>query len=403
MSSLRDRLNAMRPGAAARSAPVALSGATATAVAAPRAELRTTRVLLPEWDLDADERALLMRTLGGLCRDESVASLMPEDLLFLDLETTGLSLGAGTLAFLVGTARLVPTARGMELLVEQRLMRALAHEREILIEAALGLAECGAIVTFNGKSYDLPLLLGRCVLARVQAPPPRPHVDALHPARRLLSHALPDVRLMTLETELWGMRRADDLGGAAIPAAFFAALRGDDGMLDDVLRHNADDLVTLARLPPLLGRLARGGAAPSGVIADPLVLAELRLRDGERAEALSVIEACRTLPGSPRSVRRARLAKRAGGPQAAREHWRRLCREARAGCEPHEELAKILEHHDRDCGAALQVVESALERFAGDPEARERLLHRRGRLLRKLEKLARFSQRARFPEDGLSG
>jgi uncharacterized protein YprB with RNaseH-like and TPR domain len=406
MTTLRDRLNALRPGAARREAapapasvPLADAPRSAHAHAGDGPELRVSRVPMPEWDAGRDEEVRLMGRLSRLARDPAIAGLRAADLLFLDLETTGLSLGAGTIAFLVGIARL----QGGELVVEQHLLRALAHEAQALRTASELLRSCGAVVTFNGKSYDVPLLLGRCVLARVEAPPSRPHFDALHPSRRLLSHELPDARLVSLEVALLGMRREDDLGGAAIPAAFFAALRGDDGMMDDVLRHNADDLVTLARLPPLLARLADGHAAPTGLRADPLALARIRIEDGERERALRELERAHALPGSPRALRTARLAKRAGGAEGSRDHWSRLCREPRAGAEPHEELAKILEHNDRDWAAALSVVERALRRFRDDADAARRLMHRRARLLRRLGTGASPAESPPFPDDAHSG
>lgn len=402
MNDLRARLNALRPGSHPPATPAGDAGTSGAAgvnrgacaaAAEPPLGHHVRRQPAPEWDLAPAERAATMAMLARLSRQPALASLKPEDLLFLDLETTGLSLGAGTLAFLVGLAWLESGESGLELVVEQRLMRALGQESAMLQATVGRIAARAAIATFNGKSYDLPLLQGRCVLARVEAPPARPHLDALHPARRLLAHALPDVRLTSLEAALWDLPRQDDLGGAAIPAAFFAALRGDDGLLDAILRHNADDLVTLARLPPLLARLARGGRAPTGVAACPLVLAELRLGAGERQEALEGLDAMRALPGTPRSLRQARLIKRAGGPEAAREHWLRLRGQVRAGTEPHEELAKLLEHRDRDWVGALAVVEEGLRRSLADPAGEARLRHRRARLLAKLARAGSFPGR----------
>lgn len=374
MTALRERMRALRTEP--RQAPVLRA-----APCGP--EVRVQRRAVPGWPCEDAGRRLMSR-LAVLADDREIEGVAPRDLLFLDLETTGLSVGAGTIAFLVGLAHLEPSGDGHDLVIEQRMLRGLAHERDVLEHARGRVAAAAALVSFNGKSFDVPLLGSRWVMNRLAPPRRRPHFDALHPARRLLKDLLPDVRLGSLELALWGRRREDDIDGAAIPAAFHAALRGDDGMLDDVLRHNAQDLATLADLLPLLAGLSVGERAPTGLTADDLAIADTHLRAGERDQALRRVKACQPLPGSPRGVRRARLARRAGGPEAARECWRALCRAPRGSAEPFEELAKILEHHDRDFQAALDVVESGLRSAALDEAARARLAHRRGRLERKL-------------------
>ncbi len=376
------------------------AGPPAAAASASGGKLHESEVAIPDWG--AAPPAETMRRLAVLAREPAIARLSPEDLLFLDLETTGLSGGSGTMAFCFGLARLRRRAGGLVLDIRQRVLSVMADETLALAEARAAVDGAGAVVTFNGRSYDLPLLHARCVMRRQPVPRQPLHVDVLHPARRLLRARLPDVRLLSLERALWARDRLDDLPGAAIPAAFFAALRGDTALIDDVVRHNADDLATLAGLCPVLACLAGGGRAPTGLAADPLALAELRLVAGDREAALALVREAGPAagaggPDAGRAVRRARLARRSGGAAAAREFWRAASEAPDAGPGPWEELAKILEHHDRDPAGALPVVRRALETFGADGAIRARLEHRLARLHRKLARAAGFRQ------DGGSG
>jgi uncharacterized protein YprB with RNaseH-like and TPR domain len=174
----------------------------------------------------------------------------PEDLLFLDTETSGLAGGTGTTAFLVGLA----IVRDETLVVRQLLMTGFAGERPMLecLLAALAGAEC--IVTFNGKSFDLPLLRARTRLASLVWPQATPdHLDLLHVTRRRLREGWPDCRLRTAEENALGFARADDLPGAEVPAAWQRWLqRGDADALPKILDHNREDLLSLAGLLAVL-------------------------------------------------------------------------------------------------------------------------------------------------------
>jgi uncharacterized protein YprB with RNaseH-like and TPR domain len=178
------------------------------------------------------------------------------DILFLDLETTGLAGGAGTYAFLVGCGWFEPDG----FRVRQYFMVGHALERALLSAVRERLESCGPLVTYNGKSFDVPVLETRFVFNRQRAPlGDRPHVDMLHPARRLWRGARPLVSipgaqresctLSALERALFGVQRTRDVPGFEIPARYFAFLRsGDASPLDPVLEHNRLDLVSLAAL-----------------------------------------------------------------------------------------------------------------------------------------------------------
>jgi uncharacterized protein YprB with RNaseH-like and TPR domain len=183
------------------------------------------------------------------------ATIAPEDLLFLDAETSGLAGGTGTAAFVLGLA----TVRDDVLAVRQLLMTRFAGERALLeaLGGALRAHEC--LVTFNGKSFDLPLLRGRTRLAGLAWTDDRHlHLDLLHVTRRRLREGWADCRLRTAEEHALGFARADDFPGAEVPAAWQRWLRrGDAAPLPRILDHNREDLLSLAGLLAVLAQPTR--------------------------------------------------------------------------------------------------------------------------------------------------
>lgn len=175
----------------------------------------------------------------------------PAKWLFLDTETTGLCGGTGTYAFLVGVA----WWDGAGLQVEQYFLRDYADEHSMLVALAARLAERPVLVTFNGKSFDWPLLDTRYRMTRcIRVPEPAAHLDLLHPARRLWRLRLGSVRLSELERNVLGAPssqvnwdRGSDVRSDMIPQIYFNYLRGGSPVpLLDVLRHNQMDLRGLA-------------------------------------------------------------------------------------------------------------------------------------------------------------
>ena len=163
-----------------------------------------------------------------------------------DTETTGLAGGVGTKAFMIGTAQWF----GAELVTRQLYLTALVGEAAMLEAFASALPDDAILVSYNGRSYDAPLLKGRYRMHR-QAHPfeARTHLDLLHPTRRAYRGVWENCRLITIERHLLGIDRGDDLPGAQAPAAWLAYLRGQESRsLGRVLEHNRSDLVTLATL-----------------------------------------------------------------------------------------------------------------------------------------------------------
>ncbi len=337
---------------------------------------------------------------------------------FFDLETTGLSGGAGTHAFLVGCARFEPDGA---FLVEQHLMTDYASERAMLTGVARDLSTAGALVTFNGKSFDAPVIETRYLFHRLESPcSTLPHVDVLHPARRFWGgRSEGGCSLTSLEHPLLGARRVGDVPGFEIPARYFQFIRsGDAQPLADVFEHNRLDLLSLAGLTVRLLVLVAEGAGATDDPCEALALGRVygQATDWHRAEAayeralelVARADVARRLPGAVMdrssvlaAVRVDALRALAVGARrlrqfdAAAARWRQLLETP--GCpvavrrEATEALAIHHEHRDRDLEAArsfaLKGLEMGTERAWGDAAR-----HRLARIERKL-----VSERPLFP------
>lgn len=183
-----------------------------------------------------------------------------DNLLFFDTETTGLSGGTGTRAFMVGASDFVPGG----LRVRQLLITHLSAEPAMLRAFAGWLSEDTRLVSYNGRCYDAPLLAARYRLARQGTPLAGiEHLDLLFPTRRRYRGVWENCRLATIERKALGIVREDDLPGSEAPGAWLQYLRGGDaGLLRRVLDHNFQDVVTLAHL--LLHLSAPDEARPDG-------------------------------------------------------------------------------------------------------------------------------------------
>jgi hypothetical protein len=265
--------------------------------------------------------------------------------IYIDTETTGLAGGSGTLAFLVGVA----VIHDESVQLTQFLITRFAAEAALLCEVEKLLPATHRLVSYNGKSYDLPLLTTRF---RMQGLSPafagREHLDLLHPVRRLFGKRWDDCRLQTLEKNLLGFRRVDDLPGAEAPEAWFAFLRAGYGeKLIKVVEHNRQDILSLAAAH---ATLAQAIADPRGHKADLYGLGD----DGKRLLA--------------------HLLRREENWTEAVPIWEGL---AEKGCiDSLERLAKYHEHVSKDLAAALHYCERLPGSLAD--------IHRRNRLHKKL-------------------
>jgi uncharacterized protein YprB with RNaseH-like and TPR domain len=177
-----------------------------------------------------------------LLRGTDAEELVGDDLLFLDIETTGLG---STPLFLVGT---LAFEQG-ELAIRQYLARDYAEEPAVLALFLDALRGRKLLVSFNGKSFDLPYIRVRLSYHRAAPPPEIPHFDVLHEARRIWRSSVPNCRLKTLEEAICGRRREADIDGADIPDAYHRFVRsGDAAEIGVIVRHNRLDLLTMAEL-----------------------------------------------------------------------------------------------------------------------------------------------------------
>ncbi len=332
----------------------------------------------------AGATALTPRWLPRLGR--GLDRLDPRRLVFLDTETTGLSGGTGTYAFLVGLAWLEPDG----LCLEQLLMREHAEEAALLEYLARRLEGCGGVVSYNGKTFDIPLLQTRFVMKRLRLDlEGLPHLDLLHPSRRLWSTGLPDCRLETMERHVLLAPRTADLPGREIPETYFRYLRTGDGHgLARVVEHNQRDLLALMGLTALLAQALEvplEGRPPQHDLGLGRCLAAWG--EVEAGTRLLTRALQGPLPGPFRGsalLSLARLRRRMGDRVGAVALWREVLQEDPSHPEAGEELAKHLEHQSRDPRGALDLVERILARRDLTRARRQALECRQARLSRQL-------------------
>ena len=253
---------------------------------------------------DSLDGELILDPAGPVVRLEPATVVLPLDrerlsrlpdmppadvpLVCLDTETTGLATASGTVAFLIGLGWWDDDRfRQVQLLLPDH-----PAEPGLLARLAGHIPADAWLVTYNGRGFDWPLLVARYRMARLPMPPIAGHLDLLPFVRRVFRHRMSDARLGTVETELLGMRRHGDVDGWQIPGLYLDFLRGADaGPLIDVVRHNREDVRSLARL---LGRIDAGVADPAARRDQPMGdlagLARSFGRAGRLVEALACLD-----------------------------------------------------------------------------------------------------------------
>jgi len=440
MGSLRERLREAMEVAGARARPVTAPPASPT----PQEATDSAEVLGGSWAQAGDAAFLVVdrRYAGGHRHGHmSVLDSLPpstgmwhrlsllagdaggpgrpgasgtERVLFLDLETTGLAGGAGTYAFLVGLAWF----DGAALRVRQFFLSAYSAERAVLEALTELVADAAVVVTFNGKSFDVPLIESRFALNRLPTPfGGVPHVDMLHPARRLWRR--PDetgdapadsprtgCRLSDLELAICGHMRDGDVPGFEIPARYFHFVRsGDARALVGVFEHNRQDLVSLAMLTARASRLLDEGPQAASTRREAFGLGSCYERAGLVDQARDAYARAAGLhqagffdagmsgaddDGATRAEALralARLARRGRRFEEAADAWGQVltipdCPVAIAR-EAAEALAVHHEHRARNLGAARRFAMQSMQ-YARSATRREAGRYRLARLERKL-------------------
>jgi uncharacterized protein YprB with RNaseH-like and TPR domain len=302
-----------------------------------------------------------------------------DQLLFIDTETTGLAGGTGTVAFVLGFARIEDDV----VHVRQYFLTSFNAEPAMLSDALTWIQEACHLVSFNGKSFDVPLLVTRYRLARIKSPVAwLPHMDLLHRTRTAFKRNWPDCRLQTAEQYLLKLSRHDDLPGYLIPQMWTDLLRrGETRGLRGVIEHNRTDVLSLIALAIVLGRTY---AEPGQRHVDPLGVARAHRRVGDEASALRHLRDYGEELVDDAQLELAALYARGGQWEKAVTIWELLA--ARNVGLAMEKLAKHGEHRQHDFEGALRWTERMLA-LGHEPDLCER---RRLRLLSKWDKAHRI-------------
>src|SRR3984893_15461918 len=314
-------------------------------------------------------RLLCQQRDEAISRRTRMALENPEKWLFLDTETTGLAGGTGTYAFLIGLAWW--DAGGFQ--IEQLFMRDFAEEHSVLCQLAARLAERSVLVTFNGKTFDWPLLENRFRMTRsIPVPSLAAHLDLLHPARALWKFRLGTVRLTDLEREvmnptLLGWRREDDVPSKFIPQFYFDYLRGGPPEpLLGVARHNQMDLRGLAALFGKINSLLAEETNPDVEMhgLDLFGLSKFLHRRGDKGRAQVACAQAVDLGLPVEFHSRAQcdlalMAKQKGEHQRAADLWHEILADSGDAIHACEQLAIHYEKRVKDYERALEFAHRA--------------------------------------------
>ncbi len=302
--------------------------------------------------------------LGGLLKAAKLSDLVQlqaQDLRFYDTETTGLGTGAGTFPFLHAVGRFEED----EFVVHQYFLADYAAECELLTVMIHDHFSDGVtVVTFNGKSFDWPLLSNRLTMHRLEAPVVF-QLDLLYPSRRLWRQTLTRVSLGAVESAILGLERLDDLPGKEAPMRYFEYV--SDGILSrlvPVFDHNATDVCSLVTLAGHLADILSGRTSVHAA-SEWSALGRLYDEWNESDLALRCFHQAVDCPDA--SWREHWLhslhCKRRGDVDTAVETWLRMADHYPWSVPPCVELAKVYEHRIGDFQAALMFAREAKNRM----------------------------------------
>lgn len=370
MPSLRDKLRAAAPQKARPAKPQAQD-----------CYIKEIKIPISRFDLPG----LISGSALSFMQGGEYPDCCREDFLFLDTETTGLSHGAGTVAFLVGVGYFTHD----HFIVRQYMMRDYDEEEFLLSYVAKDLYGCKVICTFNGATFDLPLLENRYTLKRMREQYiHRPHVDLLPTARRVWKLRLKKCNLSSLEAAVLGMEREDDLPGSMVPERYFTYLKTKEFfLLEDILAHNEQDIISLAHI---LSRLLclHASSIEAEKPEDIFSLGRVYERRGKMEGARMCYRAADR--GAVSAMARARMAdccRREGNWQEAARVYNRMIASRQGGIAPYIAMAKICEHKKRDIPAAIEYTRKAIILSADGPECNmDDLQKRYQRLMNKARK-----------------
>lgn len=311
--------------------------------------------------------------------------------LFLDTEASGLSGGSGTYAFMIGVGYFYKE----EFIVDQLFVDSYAKEEGMLDLLREYLDPASFLVSFNGKSFDLNLLNTRYLMHRQESPFENiPHLDLLHPSRNLWNLNLENCRLQTLEREIFGFSREDDVPGEEVPGIYFEFIRtGDPTRIAGVFEHNVHDIVSLVAVTIMLEQNFRGMREIPGE-SGLTMFSRGRIFE-RRGEIEQAIRCYHEALNNELTVNRrntilgmmASLYKKEGDWEHARNLWQQQISQLSIfTLEPYVEIAKYYEHQEKDYATALSYINEALQQLPTHrSNERDTLIYRTARLERRLE------------------
>ena len=324
--------------------------------------------------------------LSFLSREGEFAELDLSSAVFLDLETTGLAGGTGTVPFLVGLAYY----RDERFNVTQFFLNEMAEEDRLVRELGQFVKDMGfkSIVTYNGKAFDMPLVETRFAMHRTPCPlRGLPHLDFLFSARSLWKHKYDSCRLFNLAQQIVQAERSEDIPGGEIPLRYFQYIRsGDFSLIDPILYHNQEDLLSLLGVvvagAVLVERNRDAAARGEDDAMDLYGVAKLFERAGDAATSAALLEKAlaggRGLTAEVTHHARKKLShyfKKNKDWDRALVFWQEMAGGEEVDC--FRELSMYFEHTAKDYMEAIRVATEGWALAKGKSSAAERDFEKR--------------------------
>lgn len=305
----------------------------------------------------------------GKLRLEKISTILgmdipdPEKMLFFDTETTGLAGGTGTYAFLVG----IGFFTGSKFLVIQLFMPGFADEPALLETLSTIGKDYTHLVSFNGKMFDQPLLATRFLLSRVEdSLKGKPHIDLLHLSRPVWKRRLESCSLKSLEVNVLGHDREDDIDGALIPEVYFDWLRtGNPAKIAQVFEHNRQDVASMATLLSVLDSMYENPESKHfSHMVEMLGMARYLDNKGSSDMAINFLEKAMDCEESQIKdealVNLGKLHKKKGDHDEAQKYFAKVSSNSAFSIFALCEQAKHLEHREKNYEKALELTNKAL-------------------------------------------
>ena len=345
------------------------------------------------------EKGIISPKFNLITSEDPDKQLHWKKLIFIDLETTGLAGGTGTYAFLIGLGHIELD----QIVVRQYLLPDFSHEWLMLKFVDQTIQTFEHIASFNGKSFDIPLLNNRFILNRmIPILEDMPHIDLLHASRRIWKRRLPACDLQTLESHILDYQRVGDIPGELIPQLYFEFIRKREAfMMADVLEHNFHDIVNLVLLSLKISAIAESPLEHLNFSQDQYSLAYHYFQNNYFEEAIPILESILNSTEFDRELTisafflSALIFKKLKKSDESKKHLWELLNRQYHHPKVIEELAKFYEHGDKDYDTAIQIVEKGLkyletvQQLNGNSDILKHipaLKYRLKRLKRKLEK-----------------